>query len=413
MNHPAIPATTHPTVVPEGTYGLSWGHPAGWPAVPDGRAGALRGRGAAGLRAQTDLEAIEAWFAKKAGKSRNTLLAYRKEITRLLLWAASRHQALSDLRVEDFVAYREFLRDPQPTAQWVGSGRRYGLQDPRWRPFAGGLSESSRNQAMTILHDLTQFLSDANYLALNPLSLLDRRMPDLSGHAGRRNRLSTVQWGAIKTTIAALPSSAGNGVLVAARARWVFTVLYLLGPRISDLLGRFEDIQPETIQGRSVWVWNLVGKGNKQAYLPFSDELTEEMRRFRKALDQPSLPLRADVLPIVPRLTGNRLRPMHRSSLHHLIKSIIRQAADHLDKNGESAESETLRRASAHWLRHTAASETLDMGADLVLTAELMRHSDVRTTQGYTHKDLSQLLGALQSRHAGWDEKPAHPEPRT
>lgn len=390
-------------IVPEGTFTLPWGHPAGWPAIPDGRRGALRGQGITGLRAQTDLDAILAWFAKKADKSRHTLLAYRKEVARLLLWAAERNQALSDLQVEDFLEYSAFLRDPQPVARWVAQGRRHGIADPRWRPFAGPLSEASRNQALVILHDLAQFLSNANYLALNPLALLDRSPPDPESHAGRRNRLSATQWAAIRSAIPTLPSSA-SPELARARARWVFTLLYLLGPRLSDLLGRFDAIHPETIAGESVWVWRLVGKGNKAAALPFSAELVAEMMRLRVAFGQPALPTRGDRLPLVPRLYGDPWQTMHRSGLHDLIKGVIQRAAYQLHLQGDDAEGAKLQQASAHWLRHTAASETLDQcGGDLVLTAELMRHSDIRTTHGYTHKDLSQLLHAVRLRHAGWE----------
>jgi len=397
-------ADSPPAVNPEpGHYLMSWGHPNGWPAIPDGRHGSLRGTGIQGLHAQTDLAAIEAWFAKKASKSINTLLSYRKEVTRLLLWAAERGQALSDLHAEDYLTYVNFLGNPQPHERWVSRGKRYGLHDPRWTPFAQPLSASSKNQAIAILSDLTKFLCDANYLAINPLALLDRRLPDIEHHAGQRNRLSTMQWDAIKTTIVTLPSPPNTQTQVRARARWLFTVLYLLGPRISELLGRFNQIQPDVIGGKRYWIWHIVGKGQKQAQIPLSDELVAEMMRMRLAFGQSALPEVDDTFPLVPRVHGDQAQPLHRSSLHTVIKEIIRTAADLLHKEGQPAEGEKLFRASAHWLRHTAASETLDLGGDLIITAELMRHSDVRTTKGYVHKDVSQLLSTLQKRSSHWD----------
>lgn len=104
----------HTTTAPPGHYFMFWGHPIGWPAIPNGQTGSLRGTGTQGLNATTDLPAIEAWFAKKANKSPNTQQSYRKEVTRLLLWAAERNQALSDLRADDYVAYLQFLSDPNP-----------------------------------------------------------------------------------------------------------------------------------------------------------------------------------------------------------------------------------------------------------------------------------------------------------
>lgn len=383
-------------------YELPWGHPEGWPGIPDGSSGALRGQNLSGLRANNDCEAIQAWFQTKAAKSRNTLLSYRKEVTRLLLWAGSRNQALSDLHAEDLLEFRAFLRDPQPATRWISTGKRYGIADPRWRPFAGGLTESSVNQSLTILHDLFRFLSDANYLALNPLALLDRRVPNPGDHAGRRHNLSQLQWKAVRTAVNDLrnPENANGDARL--RAQWLFTLLYLLGPRISDFLGTFAQIQPETVGGERLWIWSLVGKGNKPARLPLNEEMVRAMRAMRQSFKRTPLPSPRDPLPLVPRLFGRIDEPLKRSGLHEIIKGVIVEAADWLEVHGEPTEAITLRQASAHWLRHTAASETIDSGADLVVTAELMRHSDIRTTHGYTHKDIRQLLSVIRNRKTGW-----------
>lgn len=392
-------------LVSGGFYRMPWGHPVHWPDIPDGRRGRLRGARDVpmGLKAETDIEAIEAWMATKQQRSRNTLLAYRKEITRLLLWAGSRDQALSDLHMEDYLEYRAFLRDPQPASTWIGRGRRFGLSDPRWRPFAGPLSENSIKLAMTLLHDLTQFLSNANYLALNPLALIDRRPPNLADHKGRRQALTQIQWAAIRDAIGGMAQTHPRGEHLRARARWVFTLLYLLGPRISDLRGRFGDFEQESFQGTRLWLWHIVGKGGKAAALPLTDELVTEMIRVRTAFGMNALPRHGDPEPIVPRLHGDRTRPMSRASLHGIVKDVVRDAVDRLVDQGETSEASQLGQASAHWLRHTAASETLDAGADVVTASELLRHGDLRTTQGYLHKDHGQLLAALNLRSAGWE----------
>ena len=82
-----------------------------------------------------------------------------------------------------------------------------------------------------------------------------------------------------------------------------------------------------------------------------------------------------------------------------MIKDVVLLRAERLNQDSLVAEGEKLLKASAHWLQHTSASEILEASDnDLVVTAELLRHSDLRTTKGYVHKDLSQLRAALQKR---------------
>ena len=84
------------------------------------------------LNVTTDRQAIEAWLALH--ETDTTARAYRKEAERLLLWAnLERKRALSSLNTSDAIAYRTFLRSPEPREQWVGP-RRCRLSD-EWSPF--------------------------------------------------------------------------------------------------------------------------------------------------------------------------------------------------------------------------------------------------------------------------------------
>jgi hypothetical protein len=72
------------------------------------------------LNVTTDREAIEAWLAMHEADT--TLRAYRKEAERLLLWAnLERKRALSSLNTSDALAYRAFLRFPEPADRWLGA----------------------------------------------------------------------------------------------------------------------------------------------------------------------------------------------------------------------------------------------------------------------------------------------------
>ena len=115
-----------------------------------------------------------------------------------------------------------------------------------------------------------------------------------------------------------------------------------------------------------------------------------------------ALPCADDDLPLVPRIRGAMQRPMTRKGLDALVKTVMGQAAQRLHVSGHATEASLLSQASAHWLRHTAGTEMLNVSGDLRITAELLRHADVRTTQRYTHKTLADLLQAISLRTAGW-----------
>jgi len=89
---------------------------------------------------------------------------------------------LSSLTHEDLLTYKRFLADPQPAARWVlaGSRKKLARGHPDWRPFAGPLSPASVRQALVILNALFAWLTEAGYLAGNPLALArHRRAPSL------------------------------------------------------------------------------------------------------------------------------------------------------------------------------------------------------------------------------------------
>jgi hypothetical protein len=68
------------------------------------------------IAARNDYDAIHTWLSTKA--SELTQASYRREAEQLLLWCVlQRKQALSSLTLDDALAYRDFLADPQPAAQ--------------------------------------------------------------------------------------------------------------------------------------------------------------------------------------------------------------------------------------------------------------------------------------------------------
>jgi site-specific recombinase XerD len=139
---------------------------------------------------------------------------------------------LSSLTHEDLLVYQHFLADPQPAARWTADGgRKHPRHDPRWRPFYVPLSGSSQRQAMVILNVMFAWLVQAGYLAGNPLSLSRQRArrarPRIVRYLSPELRLE------VKTWIQGMPVQTAREREHHARVRWLFTLLYLGGLRIT------------------------------------------------------------------------------------------------------------------------------------------------------------------------------------
>ncbi len=150
----------------------------------------------------------------------------------------------------------------------------------------------------------------------------------------------------------------------------VLEVLYGSGLRVSELCGL--DISAVDLDRSAVVVW---GKGAKQRRLPLSAPAVGALRAWATA--------RMDVLASdQPALFGNergrRLTPRD-------VRRII-------DRRSPSP-------THPHALRHSFATHLLEGGADLRVVQELLGHSDVATTQRYTHVSRERLRAAYGAAH--------------
>ncbi len=153
----------------------------------------------------------------------------------------------------------------------------------------------------------------------------------------------------------------------------VLEILYGSGLRVGELCGlRPQDLVVDTQQVR---VW---GKGSKQRQVPLSDPaaaaLEAWVRHGRDDLVTGETP--ADAIFLNRR--GRRLTPRD-------VRRII-------DRRSASP-------THPHALRHTYATHLLDGGADLRAVQELLGHSDLATTQHYTHVSRERLRSVLHATH--------------
>nr|WP_323074092.1 tyrosine-type recombinase/integrase [Mycetohabitans endofungorum] len=321
----------------------------------DGRDGTNRGAPeTAQLAARHDLDAVRAWLSNYAD-TQTTFEAYRKEAERLMLWAVVQlGKPLSSLTHEDLQQFNAFLADPQPASRWVsrkddGSiGGKYPRGDARWRPFNGPLSAASQRQARVILNGLFTWLVNAGYLRGNPMALLRQRAKRSAPRITRY--LSVSLWDEVKRFVEQLPQETAAQRAYAARCRWLTTLFYLQGLRLSEVAhGTMGDFS------------RRLGPDGQD---PWEDT------------------------PLVVPFRGPR-RGLSRSALHDAIKRIFRDAASWLRARGPAFadRADELVRASAHWLRHTAGSHQADAGLDLRTVRDNLGHVSLTTTSLYLHEE--------------------------
>jgi site-specific recombinase XerD len=151
----------------------------------------------------------------------------------------------------------------------------------------------------------------------------------------------------------------------------VVEMLYGSGLRVSELCSLDID-SIDTRRG----VVRVMGKGNKERVVPVGKPAMQAVRAW--------VPLRSEVLEVIDELAlflnhrGRRITPRD-----------VRRLID------DRAMSPT----HPHALRHTFATHLLDNGADLRAVQELLGHSDVATTQRYTHVSKERLKTAYGASH--------------
>ncbi|EQC4552337.1 site-specific tyrosine recombinase XerD [Cronobacter malonaticus] len=162
------------------------------------------------------------------------------------------------------------------------------------------------------------------------------------------------------------------------RDKAMLEVLYATGLRVSELVGlTMSDVSLR--QG----VVRVNGKGNKERLVPLGEEAVYWLEQYLTH-GRPWL-LNGQSLDIL--FPSNRARQMTRQTFWHRIKHYAQLAG---------IDSEKL---SPHVLRHAFATHLLNHGADLRVVQMLLGHSDLSTTQIYTHVATERLRQLHQQHH--------------
>ena len=368
----------------------------------DGSQGDNRGLGRAQISSNTDWGAIKLWLSQYQ-ENRRTFDAYEKEVTRFYVWVlAARHKPFSSVTFEDWSAYLAFVENPQPASEWV-SIKRSKRTSAEYRPFAGPLSVSSQRYAQTVLWTLFEWLRSVGYLAGNPIIIKRRRRQSEVRSISRA--LTSEQWQAVLFSIEQYPQTTATEEKKYAQARWLVSLFYLTGLRTSEacetLMGAIFSL-PDPQENCVRHFLRIIGKGDKERSIPVSKALAAEVVRYRKAYKLSPWPNAGDDTPLVLSLQStHRLKPMTRQALYLQLKTIFKLAGQALEELNPAA-AQNLYQASTHWLRHTAATDMLNNGADLRTVQDVLGHASLVTTGIYshterlrTHRDISVRQGPL------------------
>lgn len=173
-----------------------------------------------------------------------------------------------------------------------------------------------------------------------------------------------------------LDSAEWGSDYISTRARTILILLYETGMRASELTS-LDDSSVDFTQGEI----RVTGKGNKQRAIPFGDELRTQLQQYISQRNQ-EWPQRIDSALILNdrgcRITYEQLRKEVMTRL---------SAIDNLAKR------------SPHVLRHSFATAMLNNGADLESVQKLLGHSELSTTEIYTHTTFEQLKKVYSKAH--------------
>ena len=275
------------------------------------------------------------------GLSSNTLAAYRADLTALNRWLSERGTPIVRTgrgELQEFIAWRvQAGARPRSTARQLSSFRRF---------FRYLMRES------VIHEDPTAHIAMPKIGRSLPKSLTVEEVESL---------LAAPQVG----------DPLGN------RDRTMLEVLYATGLRVSELVN-LKHSQVNLNQG----VIRILGKGNRERLIPLGEEAMRWLKEFSSG-PRSEILLERQSEYLFPTRRGDR---MTRQAFWHIIKRYARKAG--VDKE-----------LSPHTLRHAFATHLLNHGADLRVVQMLLGHSDLSTTQIYTHVARERMKDVHSQHH--------------
>ncbi len=279
--------------------------------------------------------------------SANTVASYRLDITRYLAFLQSRQ--ITDLALVSSDHIARFLVD---------------LREQK-------LSPRSVNRSFSAVKGFHKFLLIEGLARVNPADAvtpprLGRSLPDV---------LTPEEVAAI---LQQPKENEGDTRALWLRDRTILETLYATGMRVSELITlRQADL---TVDQEIVRVY---GKGSKERLVPIGKSALRWIERYRSEC-RPQLLKRGAAQDVL--FLNARGKPMTRMAVWKIVQNYARRA-------GIGKE------VHPHTFRHSFATHLLEGGADLRAVQEMLGHSDISTTQVYTHIDREYLKEVHRTYH--------------
>ncbi|MES2182536.1 MAG: site-specific tyrosine recombinase XerD [Pseudomonadota bacterium] len=287
--------------------------------------------------AELDIFIDHLWL--EDGLSKNTLESYRLDLTAFALWLPKQDKQLLNVEqadIQQYLAVRFPQSKPRSISRLIASLRRFYRYLLRENKISQ--DPTLQIQSPKLPRSLPKSLNEDEVVAL-------LHAPDVDQPAGLRDRA-------------------------------MLELLYACGLRVSELVG----IQVTEVSV-SDGVVRVTGKGSKTRLVPMGEDAADWISRYLRGARSAILQKRlCDAL-----FVTNRGEAMTRQAFWYLIKryTLLAGITKHM---------------SPHVLRHAFATHLLNHGADLRVVQMLLGHSDISTTQIYTHV-ARERMKQLHSMH--------------
>ena len=291
---------------------------------------------------ETIIEEYLKFIQIEKGLSENTIGAYRRDLKKYQLYMQ-----------EQKIAHIDFI-DRQTIQECLGS-----LIDQ-------GASAKSIARFISTIRSFHQFALREKYAAKDPTVLIEtpkyeKKLPDVLDVEEVIQLLETPDL------------TKNNGY----RDRTILELLYATGMRVTELI-QIEIDDVNLIMG----FVKVFGKGNKERIIPLGDTVIEYLDTYINNV-RSQLIKKTVTNVLFLNLHG---RPLTRQGIWKLIKQYGLRA--NINKT-----------LTPHTLRHSFATHLLENGADLRAVQEMLGHSDISTTQLYTHVSKTQIRQMYNQFH--------------
>lgn len=284
-------------------------------------------------------------MSAERGAAANTIAAYRRDLTNYAGFVAGKKQTLLTCPRETVLGYLDGLKSE-------------------------GLSASSSARHLSAIRQLHKFLCADGIRGDDPCRIVAspktrRPLPKVLSVAEVDKLLSLAE---AEASVEATPAKQE----AARRLYCLLELLYATGLRVSELVA----LKRNAVMREGSFI-TVVGKGNKERIVPMNDRARDAVRAWK------------DTLP-----PGTWLFPAN-GEAGYLARQVF--ARDLKALAGRAGISSS--RVAPHVLRHAFASHLLAGGADLRVVQMLLGHSDISTTQIYTHVLDEKLRTLVETHH--------------